>query len=153
MGLDDSGASIQPEAGSEKMPVATSEASDEWSREVIKAAIEVHRHLGRGLLKSAYEEFLCYELSLAGLPFRRKEPIVVRYRDIELPKAVEIDIIVACELPLMIVSAAEISPLLQSRLIARLRNGGWKHGLLINFSEKTLGRGVRRLVNPDPKWN
>ena len=68
---------------------------------VIGAAIEVHRHLGPGLLRSAYEESLCYELSVRNLGFERRKPVAVRFREVELPKPAEMDVVVAGELPLM----------------------------------------------------
>ncbi len=123
-------------------------AFDVLSNAVLAAAIEVHRHLGPGLLKSAYEECLCHELSGRGLQFQRQKPIAVRFREIDLPKPIEVDVIVAGELPLMLVSVAEISPLLEARLIAQLKLGGWEHGLLLNFGATTLATGIRRLVNP-----
>jgi GxxExxY protein len=121
---------------------------DPLSHAVLRAAIEVHRHLGPGLLRSAYEECLCYELSVQGLRFERRKPLAVRYRDVALPKPAEIDLIIAGQLPLMIVSVAAITPLLEARLIAQLKAGGWPYGLLLNFSDMKLADGVRRLVNP-----
>jgi GxxExxY protein len=148
MGLEEPGVEIGMPGNAELRPFSTEKALDELSHQVLGAAIEVHRHLGPGLLKSAYEECLCYELSTRGLPFERSKPLAIRFRDIDLPKPAEIDLVVAGELPLMIVSVAEITPLLEARLIGRLKNGGWKHGLLLNFSEKKLGAGIRRLVHP-----
>lgn len=149
MGFEESGTPEQQNKAAAFKPIFACRAVDDCSSAVIKAVIEVHRHLGPGLLKSAYEECLCYELSLAGLRFRRKAPVAVRYRDVELPKPAEIDLIVEDELPLLLASVNEISALLEARLIGRLKNGVWKHGLLANFSQKTAREGIRRLVNPN----
>jgi GxxExxY protein len=151
MGLEEAGAEFEARGDAELNPFNPKHALDDVSHQVLGAAIEVHRHLGPGLLKSAYEACLCYELSIRGLPFERSKALAIRFRDIELPKPAEIEVVVAGELPLMIVSVAEITPLLEARLIGRLRNAGWKHGLLLNFSDKKMGNGVRRLVNPKIK--
>lgn len=151
MGFEEPGVETGKSENLELKPFGSERASDDVSHQVLGAAIEVHRHLGPGLLKSAYEECLCYELSVRGLPFERSKPLAIRFRDIELPKPAEIDLVVSGELPLMVVSVAEITPLLEARLIGRLKNGGWKYGLLLNFSERRLGEGIRRLVNPNMK--
>lgn len=147
LGLEEGGADVSPPA-EPREPFLEDRQFDELSNRVIGSAIEVHRQLGPGLLKSAYEECLCYELSAQGLSFERRKPLAVRFRDVELPKPAEMDVIVAGGLPMMVVSVSEITPLLQARLLGRLRIGNWSRGLLLNFSEKTLGAGVRRLVNP-----
>lgn len=121
---------------------------DALSNHVLGAAIEVHRQLGRGLLKSAYEECVAHELSLRGTPFERKKPVVARFRDISLPKPVEIDMVVAGTLPLMFASVTDIPTLFEARLLGRLKLGNWPFGLLLNFNGDTLSEGVRRIVNP-----
>jgi GxxExxY protein len=149
MGLEENG--VEP--AKPKTPTVNSSDTEtepgDLSQQVLGAAIEVHRHLGPGLLKSAYEECLCYELSVRKLSFERHKRLAVRFRDIELPKPAEIDLVVSGDLPVMVVSVAEITPLLEARLIGRLKNGGWKYGLLLNFSERKLSEGIRRIVNPN----
>ena len=121
---------------------------DDLSHAVLGAAIEVHRHLGPGLLKSAYEECLCYELSTRQLHFERRKPVAIRFREVDLPQPVEVDLIVAGRLPLSVVSIAKLPALYEVRFISQLRLGGWPYGLLLNFGEKSLASGIRRLVNP-----
>jgi GxxExxY protein len=149
MGLVEDGAQVIPAQRMVDEPFSLEAVSDDLTYDVIRAAIEVHRHLGPGLLQSVYHECLCYELSLRRVPFQRKACVPLRFREVALPKPVEIDVVVAGELPLSIVSVAGITPLLEARLLGRLRNGCWRQGLLLNFSEKTLGAGVRRIVNPN----
>jgi GxxExxY protein len=150
LGLEEDGMGLVAAPAGSPRPVATAGEGefDELSNGVIGAAIEVHSHLGPGLLKSAYEECLCYELSARAIPFSRRKPVSVRFREAEFPKPAEVDVIVAGELPLMVVSVTEVTPLLEARLIAQLKHGGWTHGLLLNFGEKTLRAGIRRIVNP-----
>lgn len=148
LGFEEEGVDVSPRATVSTQPFASDREFDELSNRAIGAAIEVHRHLGPGLLRSAYEESLCYELSVRNLRFERRKPVAVRFREVELPKPAEVDVVVAGELPLMIVSVAETTPLLEARLLGQLKIGGWRYGLLINFSEKKLAAGIRRLVNP-----
>ena len=117
------------------------------SGEVLAAAVEVHRTLGPGLLRSAYEECLCHELSLRGIAFERARKFAARFRDVEIAEAVEIPLLVAGELPVVCLSVAEVTPLHQARLLARLRQGGWRSGLLLNFNVSSLPQGIRRVVN------
>ena len=148
LGFEEEGVDVSPTTVASTQPFASAGELDDLSSRVIGAAIEVHRHLGPGLLRSAYEEALCYELSVRNLRFERRKPLAVRFRDVELPKPAEVDLLVLGELPLMIVSVVETTPLLEARLLGRLKIGGWRYGLLLNFSEKTLAGGMRRLVNP-----
>jgi GxxExxY protein len=119
--------------------------------QIIGAAIEVHRHIGPGLLRSAYEECLCCELSLRRIPFTRSQPLPIRYRDVTLPAPAKIELIVAGQLPVMIVSNSLHLELNEARFLGRLRNGQWENGLLFNFGEKTLSGGLRSVVNPQFK--
>ena len=117
------------------------------SREVLAAAAEVHRELGPGLLRSTYEECLCYELAVRGIAFERKKLLPARCRDVEIPAAVEIPLLVAGELPVMCLSVLRLTPLHHATLLARLKQGDWKSGLLINFNVTGLRKGIRRVVN------
>jgi GxxExxY protein len=149
LGLEEQGVDLTPKTtDASTQPFPSGGEYDELSHRVIGAAIEVHRHLGPGLLRSAYEECLCYELSVRNLAFERRKPVAVRFREVELPKPVEVEVVVAGELPLMILSAAEITPLLEACFLGQLKIGGWRSGLLLNFSEKRLAAGIRRVVNP-----
>jgi GxxExxY protein len=67
---------------------------DRLSHDIIGAAIEVHRHLGPGLLESVYEECLCRELALAGLPFERQKPLPIAYKGVKLDGAYRLDLVV-----------------------------------------------------------
>ena len=78
----------------------------------------------------------------------RSKSLVLRFREVALPRPAEIDLVVDAVLPLTVVSVAEVTPLLEARMIGRLKNGGWSSGLLLNFGEKQLSQGIRRLSNP-----
>jgi GxxExxY protein len=147
LGLEENGVQFHASSATPWQQFTSDHSFDALSNAVLGAAIEVHRHLGPGLLKSAYQECLCHELSLRGIRFEREKLLTVRYRDIDLPKPAEVDIVVAGELPLTVVSVAEITPLLKARLIGRLKLGGWPFGLLLNFNVELLADGIRRLAH------
>ena len=117
------------------------------SREVIAAAIEVHRELGPGLLCSAYEECLCHELAIRRIGFEREAIRPARFREIEVPDAVLVPLVVAGSLPLICLSVPMLKPLHQARLLGQLRQGEWSSGLLLNFNVECLFQGIRRVVN------
>lgn len=114
--------------------------------QIIGAAIEVHRQLGPGLLESAYQECLCKELSLRGIPFEREKPLQLEYKGIELECGYRLDILVANLVVVEIKSIEAIAPVHEAQLITYLRLGGWKLGLLINFNVTVLKDGIRRRV-------
>jgi GxxExxY protein len=114
---------------------------------IIGAAIEVHRVLGPGLLESAYEECLCYELSQRGLEFKRQVGLPVAYKGIKLACGYKMDLLVE---DLIVVELKTVESLLRlhaAQLLSYLRLSGKPVGLLINFNSSTLKGGLRRIVN------
>jgi GxxExxY protein len=117
------------------------------TRRVIDCAIEVHSHLGPGLLESVYEACLCEELAAAGLPFVRQCSMPVRYKGRSLDQSFLIDIIVDDTLVLEIKSVPGIEPLHEAQLLTYLRLSKYKLGLLLNFNAERLTDGIRRIAN------
>jgi GxxExxY protein len=117
---------------------------------VIGAAIEVHRHLGPGLLESAYEECLCYELSQLGLAFQRQVPLPITYKGLKLDCGYRMDIVVENAVILELKSIDELAPIHSAQLLTYLRLTGMKVGLLMNFNVPALKNGLKRLVNEYP---
>jgi GxxExxY protein len=117
------------------------------TRRVIGCAIEVHRHLGSGLLESVYETCLCDELTAANLPFVRRRMLPVHYKNKELDQYFQMDIIVAETLVLEIKSVLQIHPIHEAQLLTYLRLSGFPIGLLLNFNVIRLTEGIRRIVN------
>ena len=117
------------------------------SGDILSASVEVHRQLGCGLLRSAYEECLCHELSLRGLRFQREQPLPLKFLDVEIPSATKVPLIVEGQIPVECLSVAELQPLHTARLLSRIRQGKWRSGLLINFNARNLSKGVKRVVN------
>ncbi len=119
---------------------------DTVSREVIGAAIAVHRKLGPGLLESAYEACLCYEMSMRRLRFLRQHPLPVVYGDVKLDCGYRVDLLVESQVVVEIKSIRSVAPIHEAQLLTYLKLGGWKLGLLINFNVELLKAGIRRRV-------
>jgi len=113
---------------------------------VIGLAIDVHRHLGPGLLESAYEECLCFELDQAGIEHRRQVPLPVVYKDVRLDCGYRMDIVVGRQLIVEIKAVDRIMPIHEAQILTYLRLSGHKIALLLNFNSVVLKNGLRRFV-------
>jgi GxxExxY protein len=113
---------------------------------IIGAAIEVHRQLGPGLLESAYEQCLCHELHLRGLPFRCQVNLPVSYKGLQLDCGYKIDVIVNDEVIVELKAVEKILPVHEAQLLTYLKLSGKKVGLLINFNSPLLTQGIIRRV-------
>jgi GxxExxY protein len=113
---------------------------------IIGAAIEVHRHLGPGLLESAYEECLCEELSLRKMPFSRQIALPVTYKSKKLDIGYRIDLLVNQEVVVELKTVESILPIHEAQTLTYMRLGGWQVGLILNFNVTVLKNGIKRLV-------
>jgi GxxExxY protein len=113
---------------------------------IIGCAIEVHKKLGPGLLESAYEECLTFELNRIGLASRRQVPTPVVYKDIRLDCGYRIDLLVEDTVVVELKSVDELCPVHPAQVLTYLRFSKRKIGLLINFKVKSLKEGIRRFV-------
>jgi GxxExxY protein len=111
------------------------------------AAIEVHRHLGPGLLESAYEECLCRELTLREIPFERQVALPVQYKGTNLECGYRLDILVGGLVIIEIKSVDKIERVHEAQLLTYLRMKGLWLGMLLNFNVPVLKDGTRRIVN------
>jgi GxxExxY protein len=115
--------------------------------ELVACAFEVHRTLGPGLLRSAYEECLCYELSRRNLRFERRKSLVVHHCGADLKAPAELRLLVEGRVPVECLSVEELTDLHVTRLLARMRQQDWPEGLLFNFNSRLLGKGgIRRVI-------
>ena len=121
-------------------------AADEWSRKIIGAAIDVHRHLGPGLLEKAYETCLCRELEVRGIPFRRQHPVSIEYKGITVEEAYRIDILVADLVVVELKAIDKLAQVHEAQLLTYLRLYQRWLGLLINFNVPVLKEGIQRRV-------
>jgi GxxExxY protein len=119
---------------------------NDLTRVIIGAAIEVHRSLGPGLLESAYHLCLARELQIHGIPYKYKWPIPLEYKGLRLKKTYNIDLLVDDAVVVEVKSIAELAPIHEAQLLTYMRLGGWKVGLLLNFNEVVLKKGIRRRV-------
>ena len=117
------------------------------SNEIIGAAIEVHRHLGPGLLESAYEECLCRELSIRQIAFERQKALPVFYKGIKLDCGYRLDIVVKNLVIIELKAVNKIIPIHDAQLLSYLKLSKLKLGLLINFNVTLLKNGLKRIVN------
>jgi GxxExxY protein len=119
----------------------------EWvSKETIGAAIEVHKILGPGMLESAYEECLVYELHRKGLRLNRQLPIPISYKDINLEYGYRIDILVENHIIVELKSIEALAPIHTAQILTYMRFANIKIGLLINFNVTVLKNGIKRFV-------
>ncbi len=118
--------------------------SDELTEAIIGAAIEVHRLLGPGLLESIYEEALCHELGLRGLDAQRQVEVDVIYKDIAI-KGQILDILVADEVVLELKAVSKLPDVATAQTLSYLKATELKRGLLLNFGEKRLVDGIKRI--------
>lgn len=125
----------------------TERNSDDLTGAIIGAAIEVHRSLGPGLLESAYEACLLYELQLRGLIVEQQKPLPIFYKDVMLDCGYRLDLVVEGKVIVEIKSVAAIEPIHNAQLLSYLKLSGCKRGLLINFNVKKLVDGVHRMIS------
>ena len=116
------------------------------TKKIIGSAIEVHKHLGPGLLESAYEECLAYELTLNGLFVKRQKPVAVVYKEIKLDCGYRIDILVNDEVIIEIKSVDALHPVHEAQVLTYMKFAEKKIGLLINFNVAVLKDGLKRYV-------
>jgi GxxExxY protein len=113
---------------------------------IIGAAIEVHKNLGPGLLESAYEECLAYELTELHLSFERQKPIPVLYKGRHIDCGFRCDIIVDDQVIVELKAVDALAAIHDAQVITYLKLTGCKLGLLLNFNVPRMKTGIRRLV-------
>lgn len=120
--------------------------NDILTEKIIGFAIEVHRQLGPGLLESAYEECLSYELAQSGLQFRRQVPLPVVYKAVRLDCGYRLDLVVEEKIILELKTVERLMPIHQAQILTYLKLSGLHTGLLLNFNSGVLKDGIRRMV-------
>ena len=113
---------------------------------VIGCAIEAHRHLGPGLLESAYQQSLTDELRLCGINFRTKQLIPLEYNGVRLDYDYRIDLIIEDEIILELKSVNKLLPVHEAHLLTSMRLSKTYTGLLINFNTHILKNGIERFA-------
>lgn len=129
--------------GFEPIPAET----DRTAREIVDAAIAVHRALGPGLLESVYEICLCHELSKRGLRFQHQLSLPVVYDGVRLEAGLRLDVVVEDCVIIEIKAVEKMIPLYEAQLLTYLKLTECRVGLLINFNVTLLKDGLKRLVH------
>ena len=120
---------------------------NQLTRKIIGAAIEVHKILGPGLLKSAYEEYLCHELSIQGVSFENQKPLSIDYKGKKLDCGYRLDMVVENAVVLELKSCEKIESIHQAQLLTYLKLSELNIGLILNFNVPLMRDGIVRIVN------
>ena len=119
---------------------------DDLSNIIIGCAIEVHKNLGPGLIESAYETCLCYELLKAGVNYQRQLELPLIYKDIKVPNAYRLDILVENLVIVELKAVDEIPNIFRAKLKTYLKLSDKWLGLLLNFNVVLMKNGIERIV-------
>ncbi|HLG59944.1 MAG TPA: GxxExxY protein [Vicinamibacterales bacterium] len=115
------------------------------TEQIVGCAIEVHRHLGAGLLESAYEAALCIELLEKGLPFERQRQVPLYYKG-RLISEYRPDLVVDSAVVVEVKTVQRLEPVHIAQVLTYLRITGTRVGLVLNFNSVVLRQGIRRVV-------
>jgi GxxExxY protein len=121
-------------------------SDDPTTRTLIGAAIEVHKHLGPGLLESAYELCLAHELRERGLKVDTQVKLPVTYKGVDLACSYKLDLVVEARIIIEVKSVQQLLPVHEAQLLTYLKLSGMALGLLINFHVPVLRSGIKRLI-------
>jgi GxxExxY protein len=120
---------------------------NQLGEQIVGALIEVHRHLGPGLLESAYESAFCHELTLRGLSFERQLPVPVEYKGVKLDAAFRLDVLVESTVITELKAVAQMAQIFETQIISPLKLLNKPLGNLANFHVKLMKDGIRRFAN------
>lgn len=120
---------------------------NEITSEIINCAIEVHKQLGPGLMESAYQECLYYELQQAGLTVVKEKSLPIVYKELKLDHGYRIDLLVEDKIVVELKTVDEFINVHYAQILTYLRLGGYELGLLINFNVQLLKNGIKRFIN------
>lgn len=120
---------------------------NEITGKIIGAAIEVHKALGPGLLESAYEECLYFELLQTGLKVEKQKALPVVYKEVKLEAGYRIDLLVEGSVVVELKSVEALNDVHTAQVLTYLKLSGCKTGLLMNFNVAKLTNGIKRFKN------
>jgi GxxExxY protein len=124
----------------------TGRVFEDGSGEVVDALVEVHRHLGPGLLESTYEACLAHELALRGLRFKRQRAVPVRYKAVSLDCGYRLDFVVEGEIVVELKAVDHLTAVHVAQVLTYLKLTALPVALLVNFNVPMLKQGLRRLT-------
>jgi len=114
--------------------------------QIIRASMRVHSKVGPGLLRSSYFACMVYELEQQQLKVEQKRQAEVRIEDLVLEQKMEVEMVVGDLTPVLILSVDGLTPLIEAQFRAKLRLGGWAHGLILNFNAELMKNGLKRVT-------
>jgi GxxExxY protein len=117
------------------------------AREIVDSAIRVHTRLGPGMLESAYQACMEYELGKRSLAVQKQVPMSLRYDDLVLDVAYRLDIVVENTVVVELKSVQQLQPIHTAQLLSYLRAGDYRLGFLLNFNTVHMRDGIKRVVN------
>jgi GxxExxY protein len=127
-----------------------SEDLDSLSYKIIGLAIEVHRQLGPGLLESAYQQCLYYEIKKAGLKVEKEITLPIVYKEIKLDQGYRIDLLIEDKLVIELKTVESFTSIHFAQILTYLKLGNYPLGLLINYNSKILRNNIKRFINSTP---
>jgi len=122
-------------------------SENEISNIIIGCAIDVHKQLGPGLLESAYQECLFYELKQKGLKVIKEKPMPIVYKDVKLDHGYRIDLLVENKVVVELKTVEGFTDVHFAQVLTYLKLGDYKLGLLLNFHVSILKNGIKRIIN------
>ena len=131
----------------QKPQKAKSMTENEISSKIIGCAIKVHKSLGPGLLESAYQECLFYELKKCGMSVKKQFPMPLTYEEVQLDFGYRLDLLVEDRVVVEIKSVESLNDVHMAQTLTYMKLGEYKLGLLINFNVTLLKKGIKRLIN------
>lgn len=120
---------------------------NELSSVIIGCAIEVHKQLGPGLLESAYQECLLYELRQKGLKVEKEKPMPIVYKEVKLDHGYRMDLLVDTKVVIELKTVEALTDVHMAQVLTYLKLGDYKLGLLLNFHVSVLKNGIKRIIN------
>lgn len=120
---------------------------DAISYKIIGLAIEVHKQLGPGLLESAYQECLHYEIVNSGLTVERQKALPIVYKDVKLDHGYRIDLLIENKIVIELKTVEAFTDVHFAQILTYLKLGNYPLGLLINFDSKILKNNIKRFIN------
>jgi GxxExxY protein len=123
-----------------------SEDINNTAKEIVDAALKVHKALGPGLMESIYEACLKHELSLRGLSVETEVSVPIVYEGLHIPSALRIDMLVEGQVIVELKAVETMNPVFEAQLLSYLKLADKRLGLLINFNVCHLKDGIKRLI-------
>lgn len=120
---------------------------DKITKNIIGCAIEVHKALGPGLLESAYQECLYYELTAMGYSVLKEVSQPITYKEITLDHGYRIDLLVENKIVLELKTIEKFTEVHSAQILTYMKLGNYPLGLLLNFHTKLLKNGIKRFIN------